>query len=97
MASYWVYILHCSNDTYYTGYTTDLTRRYEAHISGRAKCKYTRSFKPIRIAQAWELDDKGAALRAERWIKQLSRKAKEELILNPDGLFQAMNDGISVD
>jgi len=35
---YYVYILECKNDRYYTGYTTDLERRYQEHVEGSPKC-----------------------------------------------------------
>lgn len=81
---YWVYILLCDNNSYYTGYTNNLEKRYQAHVKGTGKCKYTRSFKPIRIAQWWEIKgDKSVAMKLERYIKKLSRKEKEEIIAQP--------------
>ena len=82
--SYWVYILNCDNGAYYTGYTTDLVRRYEEHIRGTAKCKYTRSFKPLSIAQHWQFHEKSIAMKAEKLIKKLSKSEKEKLILSPE-------------
>lgn len=82
--NYWVYILHCDNDSYYTGYTDNLEKRYRSHLNGTGGCKYTRSFKPIAIAQCWLIsDDKLLALQMERAIKKLTRKQKIELITNP--------------
>jgi putative endonuclease len=80
---YWVYILHCENNCYYTGYTTDLTKRYEAHLNGTAS-KYTRSFKPIKIAQYWEVTNKSIAMQLENRIKKLLRQDKEKIIDKPD-------------
>ncbi len=81
---YWVYILQCNNNAYYTGYTTDLSRRYQEHLNGSAKCKYTRSFKPLRIAQSWQVNgDKASAMQIELFIKKMIRKEKEKLIVNP--------------
>lgn len=83
---YWVYILLCSNQNYYTGYTDNLERRFTAHCHGTAS-KYTRSFKPIRIAQSWELyGDKSMAMRLESYVKKMSRKQKEEIIADPTKL-----------
>ena len=85
--SYWVYMLLCENGNYYTGYTTDLQRRYQEHVAGTIKCKYTRSFKPLRIAQAWLIEGgKSEALKLEKYIKSLSKKKKEQLILKPEGV-----------
>lgn len=95
--TYWVYILHCENNSYYTGYTNDLVKRYQAHVDGTAKCKYTRSFKPLFIAQAWQiLDTKAAAMRVENFIKQLSKEAKQKFILHPELLTQSFIDDVKI-
>jgi putative endonuclease len=85
--TYWVYILLCDNGHYYTGYTTDLERRFQEHIAGTIKCKYTRSFKPIRIEQTWKIEgEKSEAMKLEKYIKKLNKKEKERLISAPDGI-----------
>lgn len=82
--TYWVYILHCENNTYYTGYTNNLAKRFQSHLDGTGKCKYTRSFKPIGIAQSWEIaGNKALAMRLERTIKKLSHAEKEKIIACP--------------
>ena len=84
---YYVYILLCENGSYYTGYTTDIKRRYQEHLKGTTKSKYTRSFKVKKLAQCWEiLGLKSDAMKAENYIKKLSKKDKEYLILNPINL-----------
>lgn len=89
---YCVYILQCDNGNYYTGYTTDLTRRYQEHLNGSTKCKYTRSFKPIRVAQSWStFENKSEALRIERFIKKMSKLKKNELLLHPEQLTSLFN------
>lgn len=85
--SYWVYILLCENNSYYTGYTNDLVKRYRSHVNGTGKCKYTRSFKPKCIAQCWKINgDKSLAMKIEQSIKKLSRAKKEMLIAQPSML-----------
>ena len=92
MKTYWVYILRCENGSLYTGYTNDLAKRFNAHINGTAS-KYTRAFKPICIAQSWEIKDgKAHAMKIERQIKKLSRTEKEKLIKNPD--FFTLNQSL---
>ncbi|PJD94669.1 MAG: hypothetical protein CK426_05880 [Legionella sp.] len=82
--TYWVYILQCSNQTYYTGYTDNLEKRFQNHLAGKAS-KYTRSFKAVAIAQSWEISgDKKKAMRIERYIKTLSKTQKENIIQNPN-------------
>lgn len=88
---YWVYILHCENDSYYTGYTTDIEKRFQAHLTGKGS-KYTRSFKPVNIVFSLKMYcDRSLAMRIERAIKKLSRSQKEKLIANPSLLSEICN------
>jgi putative endonuclease len=89
---HWVYMLLCDNHSYYTGYTVDLLRRYREHQNGSPKCKYTRSFKPLRMVQCWPLQDKSLALHLERKIKRLSRLDKERLIAEPAALAELIEE-----
>ena len=83
MKTYWVYILYCSNHSFYTGYTDDLKKRYQSHVNGTGS-KYTRSFKPLSILQCWEVSGgKSQAMKLERLIKKLSRSEKENIVANP--------------
>ena len=94
---FWVYILLCENNSYYTGYTTDLDRRYQAHLDGTAKCKYTRSFRPVCIAQSWKIvGGKAQAMKVERYIKKLPRSEKEKLIATLQDNFEIPYSYISV-
>lgn len=83
MPDYWVYILSCTNNSYYTGYTVNLTQRYYAHVQGTA-AKFTRGFKPQYLACSWPIyGSKRQAMQIERFIKKLDRTAKQWLIDNP--------------
>ena len=44
----YVYILECSDNTLYTGWTTDLKKRISAHNSGKG-AKYTKSRLPVKL------------------------------------------------
>jgi len=84
-----VYILHCADDTLYTGYTTDLDRRLKEHQMGSKKCKYTMAKirRPVEMVSSWEIEGpRGHALRIEAFIKKLSKKKKQELITSPNVL-----------
>ncbi|MBA2653476.1 MAG: GIY-YIG nuclease family protein [Gammaproteobacteria bacterium] len=84
---YFVYILHCSNNSLYTGFTTDLVKRYKHHLKGTGGCKYTKSFKPHSLVQSWLImGTKAQAMQAERYIKKLTRKEKDILIIAPERL-----------
>ena len=85
--SFWLYVLECENGSFYTGYTKNLAIRYYQHRHGKQSARYTRSFKPIRIAQCWRLlDTLGTVLKVERFIKNQDRKTKVLWIENPEEL-----------
>jgi predicted GIY-YIG superfamily endonuclease len=79
MGSWFVYILRCADGTFYTGLTTDTTRRCRQHNDGTA-AHYTRSRRPTRLVYREAHPDQGAALRREAAIENLSRPEKEVLI-----------------
>jgi putative endonuclease len=83
--NYVVYLLECSNGHYYTGYTTDLERRYQEHLRGSSKCKYTRSFPPRRIAAHWQVTvNLSQILKIEAALKRLSKLEKYQLSQEPE-------------
>ena len=71
-------MVKCKDNTYYTGWTTDLERRIEAHNSGKG-AKYTRGGRQVRLVYYESFETKEAAMRREWEIKQLNRKEKEKL------------------
>ena len=78
-ADHYVYVLRCSDDTLYTGYTTDVSRRVEEHASGTG-AKYTRGRRPVELVHVEPFDSRSAAMRREHEIKQLDCGAKEALV-----------------
>jgi putative endonuclease len=91
---YWIYILLVDNGTFYTGITTDLSRRYREHVRGTARCRYTRDFPPRRLLQGWKVhSSRGEALRIERFIKGKSKKVKAGLINDPEVLSTLLSNG----
>jgi putative endonuclease len=80
---YWVYIVKCSDGTFYTGYTNNLAKRLKVHngeIDNKAGAKYTRSRRPVTLFYNEEISNKSLAMKREHEIKQLTRKQKEDLI-----------------
>jgi len=76
----WVcYLLQCGDGSLYAGATSDLPRRLAEHARGRAS-KYTRARLPVRLRYVERKRDRGAALRREAEIKQLTRAAKLALV-----------------
>ena len=80
MESYSIYILHCADDTLYTGMTLDLKRRLRDHASGKHHRAYTYSRRPVRLVWHEEVESKEAAKVREKQVKAMSRPRKEKLI-----------------
>ena len=76
----YVYILSCSDNTLYTGWTNDLESRICAHNAG-AGAKYTKMRLPVKLVYREILNTKSEALKRELEIKKLSRTKKLELIV----------------
>ncbi|MFH1761968.1 MAG: GIY-YIG nuclease family protein [bacterium] len=95
---YWVYILQCGNGSYYTGFTTDMHRRYSEHVAGSSKSKYTRSFGAKRLLQCWRVfDNRSHAMKLEAFIKGMRRKEKTIIINKPASLKHLFLDGKGID
>lgn len=75
-----VYILRCSDDTLYTGITTDLQRRIHEHNNSVKAAKYTRIRRPLELIYFESCEDKSSASKREHKIKQLSRVQKLFLV-----------------
>src|SRR5690349_6020643 len=78
MAHAFVYLLRCSDDSLYCGWTNDLERRLTAHHDGRGSA-YVRRRLPARYAAVWAAEDRGHAMSAEARIKRLTRPEKVAL------------------
>jgi putative endonuclease len=77
---YHVYILRCSDDTFYTGISSDIEKRLKEHNGSPKGAKYTRSRRPVELIYREKCETKGEALKRESAIKKLSRKQKEKLV-----------------
>ena len=73
-----LYILRCGDGTLYTGITTDVEKRLEAHRCGKG-AKYTRGRSTLELVYREECGDHSAALKREAEIKKLSREEKLKL------------------
>lgn len=76
---YYTYVLLTKNNTLYCGYTDDVEKRFEKHMSGKG-AKYTRANKPEKIIYTAEFETKSEAMKEECRIKSLSREDKLEFI-----------------
>ena len=77
--SWLVYIARCSDGSLYCGITNDIAARLAAHNAGKG-ARYTRSRRPIEIVLTRRCRSRGAALRLEYRLKQLTRTEKLRLI-----------------
>lgn len=73
--AWFLYLLECSDGSYYAGITVDVQARFSAHRAGKG-ARYTRSHPPLRILASRAYPDRSAASRAEWQIKQLPRARK---------------------
>lgn len=78
-SKYYVYIIEDSHGIYYTGYTNNLENRIKLHAQGRG-AKYLRGKGPLKLVYVKEYRYYKNALHAERKIKRLRRKQKEDLV-----------------
>lgn len=76
---FYTYILLTTNNKLYCGYTDDLNKRFQLHLSGKA-AKFTRANKPVKFVYTKEHLTKSEAMKEEYRIKHLTRKQKEELM-----------------
>jgi predicted GIY-YIG superfamily endonuclease len=79
MITAWVYILLCSDGTYYVGCTTDLDTRIAQHHLGTYH-GYTAARRPVQLVWLADFPDVFQAIEIERQLKGWSRKKKEALI-----------------
>ena len=80
MKQYYVYILKCADNSYYTGVTNSLERRMSEHNSGRSKTAYTYNKRPLDLVWFESFTDVEEAIDIEKKIKGWSRRKKEALI-----------------
>jgi len=76
---WYVYILRCNDDSFYTGISTNVGERLLRHNNGKGS-KYTRSRRPVELAYMEKFQTKSQALKREIEIKKLSVENKKKLI-----------------
>ena len=77
--AWFVYILRCSDGSYYVGHTEDVPARVERHQDGRGSV-WTAARRPVSLVFEEEHPSEAAAVARERQIKRWSRHKKEALI-----------------
>ena len=77
--SWCVYIVECSDFSYYTGITNNLEKRLAAHNRGSAS-KYTRSRRPVTLKRFFVVPNRSEASKLESFLKKRSRRQKALII-----------------
>ncbi|MFK8285211.1 GIY-YIG nuclease family protein [Capnocytophaga canis] len=80
MKLYFVYILRCADNSYYTGVTNNLEERFRQHQEGYDTSAYTFSRRPVELVYYAGFNDINQAIAFEKQVKGWSRKKKEALI-----------------
>jgi putative endonuclease len=82
MSEWFVYLIRATDNSLYTGITTDVERRFGEHLSGRAGAKYFRGRSPAAVVFVEGGHDRSSASIREAQIKKLSRRQKLDLIIS---------------
>lgn len=89
--TYWVYILKCSDESFYTGVTSNLEKRISEHNYGIAE-SYTFKRRPVELVFSHYFDEVFDAIKAEKQIKGWSRAKKKALIDNDIELLKKLSN-----
>jgi len=75
---YYVYVLLCTDGSYYTGYARNIDLRVKQHKKG-VGARYTKLHKPKKLVYAEKFENRKEAMRREKEIKKLSHEGKQKL------------------
>jgi putative endonuclease len=92
MPEWSIYLLRCADGSFYTGITTDVSRRISEHEQGKRGAKYLRGRAPFELVYQRAVGDRSVATRIEYCVKQLSRSEKENLQRLPARIDELLND-----
>jgi len=81
MSDWFVYILRCSDNSLYTGITTDLSRRVDEHNGKKSVTRYTRVRQPVTLVYQENAESRSQASQREAQIKKLPKAQKEQMLL----------------
>ncbi len=92
MYKYYVYLLECSDDSYYTGITNNLERRLSEHNFGVDKYSYTFNRRPLKLKFHEVFSDVLEAIWFEKRVKGWTRAKKEALIKGNYDMLQILSE-----
>ena len=82
---WYLYLVRCNDGSLYTGISTDVQRRFEAHRRNRG-ARRLRGRGPLERVYSHPVGERGPALRLEHQVKRMSRADKERLIRGEAGM-----------
>lgn len=85
-----VYIILCSDNSLYTGSTTDIERRFRQHATGGG-AKYFRGRQPIKVVYLESGHCRSSAAAREILIKKLKRSDKLQLVMQQHGSVERLS------
>ncbi len=92
MKTYYVYILKCTDNSFYTGVTNDVERRVLEHNNSNDKTAYTYRKRPVELVWFETYNDINQAIGKEKQIKGWNRKKKQALIDDDFDLIVALSN-----
>jgi predicted GIY-YIG superfamily endonuclease len=87
---FFVYVLKCSDGSYYTGHTDNIEARVSQHKQGLIKKCYTSMRLPVELVFVQVFNNRDAAFAAERKIKGWTRNKKEALFKQDWNLISSL-------
>lgn len=82
MKFYYVYMIRCSDSSYYVGITNDVERRMNEHSLGLNPTSFTHKRRPVHLVYSAEFQNVDEAIAWEKRIKRWNRQKKKALIQN---------------
>jgi putative endonuclease len=79
---WYTYMVRCSDLTLYTGIAKDPEKRLQEHNTGKNGARYTRARRPVQLVFLEKFTSRSAAAKREHQLKQMSRTAKKQLMLD---------------
>ena len=92
MNSYYIYILECSDGLLYTGFTNNISRRFDEHQNGLNKSCFTYKRRPLELLFYQEFNDVGQAIYFEKKIKKWSAQKKRALANEDYDMLQILSE-----
>ena len=97
MKIYFVYIIHCSDESYYVGVTNNIRRRFKEHRSGNNPNSYTAQRLPLKLVYYEVFLNIEDAIDREKQIKGGSRLKKENLIISINPNWNDLSKEVGVE